>query len=57
MIDRVASYFGGCLADFSLLENSKKASRRILPFKIERLTALYLAPYICVSRPGREETD
>lgn len=43
MIDRIASYLGGCLADFGLLENVKKSSRRILLFKIERLTALYLA--------------
>lgn len=42
MINRIASYLGGCLADFGLLENVKKSSRRILPFKIDRLTALYL---------------
>lgn len=43
MMNRIASYLGGCLADFGLLENSKRSPRRILPFKIDRLTALYLA--------------
>lgn len=42
-MERMARYLGGCLADFGLLENAKKSSRRILPFKLDRLTTLYLA--------------
>jgi len=43
MMLRVASYLGGCLADFQLIENRKTSRRKILPFSISRLTALYLA--------------
>jgi len=43
MMSRVASYLGGCLADFGLLENGRKRTRNITPFHIYPLTSLYLA--------------
>jgi BrxA len=43
MMNRVASYLGGCLADFGLVEAGRKSTRKILQFKIDRLTSLYLA--------------
>ena len=43
MVSRVASYLGGSLSDFGLLENGRKSSRRITNFKIEPLTSLYLS--------------
>lgn len=42
MMGRVASYLGGCLADFGLVEEGRKSTRRILQYKIDRLTLLYL---------------
>ncbi len=42
MILRVASYLGGCLADFGLLENGKKGIRKILPVYIQPFTSLCL---------------
>lgn len=42
MMGRVASYLGGCLADFGLVEKRRKSTRRILQYKIDRLTSLYL---------------
>ncbi|MBW2321580.1 MAG: DUF1819 family protein [Deltaproteobacteria bacterium] len=42
MMDRVASYLGGCLADFGLVEEGRKSTRRILQYRIDRLTSLYL---------------
>jgi hypothetical protein len=42
MMNRVASYLGGCLADFGLVEEGRKSTRRILQYKIDRLTSLYL---------------
>jgi len=42
MISRVASYLGGCLADFGLLENGKKGIRKILPIYIQPFTYLYV---------------
>lgn len=43
MVSRVASYLGGCLADFGLLETGRKSERAILAFRVRTLTALYLA--------------
>jgi hypothetical protein len=43
MMLRVASYLGGCLADFQLIENRKTSSRKISPFSISSVTTLYLA--------------
>lgn len=42
MMDRIASYLGGCLADFGLVEKGRKSVRRILQYKLDRLTSLYL---------------
>jgi len=38
----VASYLGGCLADFHLIENRKTSNRKLSPFRISSLTTLYL---------------
>ena len=43
MVDRVASYLGGCLADFGLVESGRKSTRGILEFRIDMITSLYLA--------------
>lgn len=43
MMSRVASYLGGCLGDFGLLERGRKSQRKILPFAVQSLTTLYLA--------------
>ena len=42
MMLRVASYLGGCLADFHLIENRKTSNRKLSPFRISSLTTLYL---------------
>lgn len=41
-IRRVSGYLTGCCADFGLLEGGAKSDRKILPFRIESLTAVYL---------------
>lgn len=43
MTSRIARGLYGCLADFKLCENTKKSSRKMLPFNISSLTSLYLA--------------
>jgi hypothetical protein len=43
MMLRVARYITGCLSDFQLAGADRGGKREILPFKIDRLTALYLA--------------
>lgn len=43
MMARVASYLGGSLADFGLVENGRKSTRRIVPIRIDGLTSFYLA--------------
>jgi len=42
-VRRVASYLIGCCADFGLLEKVKKPIRSIQHFRIDKITALYLA--------------
>jgi hypothetical protein len=39
----VASYLTGCCADYDLLERGQKSVRKILPFLLERMVAVYLA--------------
>jgi hypothetical protein len=42
-IRRVAGYLTGCCADFGLLENGRKITRKIIPFRIEQRTTAVLA--------------
>ena len=42
MMSRVASYLGGCLADFALLENGRRGTRNITPIHIHSFTSLFL---------------
>jgi len=42
MMARVAQGLYGCLGDFKLSENARKSNRKILPFSINALTAVYL---------------
>lgn len=43
MMSRVASYLGGCLADFGLLEKGRKSTRNITSMYIHSFTSLFLA--------------
>jgi hypothetical protein len=43
MIERVAGYLTGTLADFGLLEDGRKSVRKILPHRIESRVAVILA--------------
>lgn len=43
LTSRVASYLGGCLSDFGLVEGGHRSKRKIMEFKIGPLTSLYLA--------------
>jgi len=43
MIERVAGYLTGTLADFGLLEDGRKSIRKILPYRIESRVAIFLA--------------
>jgi hypothetical protein len=43
MSERVAGYLVGTLADFGLLEEGRASDKKILPFRIELATTLYLA--------------
>lgn len=43
MVTRVSGYLTGCCADYGLLEQGRKTSRRILPLRIAPVTAAYLA--------------
>ncbi|MCI0487532.1 MAG: DUF1819 family protein [Blastocatellia bacterium] len=42
-ISRASGYLTGCCADYGLLENGQKVSRRILPFRISPKVAAYIA--------------
>ncbi|MBI4322560.1 MAG: DUF1819 family protein [Chloroflexi bacterium] len=43
MIERVAGYLTGTLADLSLLEDGSKRARKILPYRMESRVAIFLA--------------
>lgn len=43
MIERVAGYLTGTLADLGLLEDGRKSIRKILPYRLESRNAVYLA--------------
>lgn len=43
MVERVAAYLTGTLADFSLLENTRSSIRSIHPFRIESRVFVFLA--------------
>ena len=42
-VKNVASYLTGCCADYGLLERGHKSVRKILPFLLESMVAVYLA--------------
>jgi hypothetical protein len=43
MIRRVSTYLTGCCADYGMLENGAKSSRRILPFRIAPKVVAYIS--------------
>lgn len=43
LIERVAGYLTKCCADFGMLESGQRRERRIVPFRIEPIAALFLA--------------
>lgn len=43
VIKRVSSYLVGCCADYGLLEQGRKSSRKIVPFRISPKMLIYLA--------------
>jgi len=43
MVQNVSGYLTGCCADYGMLERGRRASRRILPFRLSPVVAAYLA--------------